>query len=301
MPTPVTTKRRPPGRSGKKTRLHLRKGNKIGAGLREVAVLQLDAAINGLRRGKVSAEAIHDARTYIKKLRAIIQIASPALPRPLKEQLDDCLKKTASRMGPMRDSEVRVQTFDLLLKETKSPPDQFSSLRTGFADVAKQQRLNGAKQIPRVLESLRHVRNSVPEWPMEALAPKDLRRRIKRTYRRGRTTLGLSISTKDPDDFHLWRKQVKQLWYQLRLTALHWPDKARDLISATGEIGHLAGIERDYTLLASTLSAGPRSKASLLLQEAIEKLLPDLRKKALEAGRDFYSKKPKEFVEDIAL
>lgn len=301
MPTPPSKKKQPMERSAKKTRLHLRKGKKIGPGLREIAALQLEAAINGLRGGKISPEAIHEARTYIKKLRAIIQLGSPALPLPIKEKLEDCLKKAASRMGPLRDSEVRVQTFDLLLQETNSSPDQFSSLRSGFADIAKQQRVNGAKQIPRVLQALRSVLHSLPDWPIDALGPKDLRRRIKRTYRRGRTTLDLWISTRDPDDFHLWRKQVKQLWYQLRLTALHWPDKAKDLISATGKIGHLAGVERDYTLLASALTTGPRSQASLLLQAAIAKLLPDIRKKAIEAGKVFYSKKPKDFVEEISF
>ena len=204
-------------------------------------------------------------------------------------------------MGPLRDSEVHLQTFDLLLRGITAPQEQFSALRSGFADIAKQQRINGNKQIPVILGLLRIVRNSIPEWPLDALRPRDLRRQIKRTYRRGRTTLELCISSQDPDDFHLWRKHVKQLWYQLRLTAHHWPDKARDLISATGEIGQLAGTERDYTLLASSLTTGPRSKASLLLQAEIAKLLPDLRKKALEAGKVFYFKKPKDFVADIAL
>ena len=204
-------------------------------------------------------------------------------------------------MGPLRDSEVRLQTLDLLLKNTKLPLDQFSSLRSRFTDIAKQQRINGEKQIPRVLGSLRGVRNSLPDWPLEALGPKDIRLRIKRTYRRGRISFGLCSSTRNPDDFHLWRKQVKQLWYQLRLTANYWPGKGKKIISATGEIGHLSGIERDHTLLATTLATGPRSKASLLLQEAIEELLPDLRKKAIKGGEILYSKKPKAFVEGLDL
>lgn len=301
MPISTSKEKKPTGRSGKKTRLHLRKGIKLGESLREVAALQLDAAMKRLKEEGVPPDAIHDARTYIKKLRAIVQIASSTLPPPFRKKLTNSLKKAASRMGPLRDSEVRLQTLDLLLKNTKAPLVQFSSLRSGLADVSKQERLSGPKQIPLVLGALRSVSDSLPDWPLDKLGPKDIRRRIRRTYRRGRITFDLCSSTRDPDDFHLWRKQVKQLWYQLRLTAPYWPREGKKLISAAGEIGHLAGVERDHTLLAATIAKGPQSRASLLIQEAIAELLPDLRKKAIKGGELLYSKKPKAFMEELGL
>lgn len=301
MPTSPSKKQTTTARSGQKTRLHLRKGRRPGQELKAVAALQLKAALDELKGNNVSPDPIHHARTYIKKVRSIIQIASPALPRALRGKLQGQLKQAACRMAPLRDSEVRLQTLDLLLKRFREPFGQFSAIRNGFADVARQQRVNGAKQIPRVIGFLRKTLASVPDWPMDELRPRDLHRRIKGTYRRGRTLLDLCRSTKDPEDFHRWRKQVKQLWYQLRITAPHWPGDARELIEASGEIGHYAGIERDYTLLAAELAKGPRSKASLILQETIARLLPDLRRKAISAGELLYARKPKAFVEDLRL
>jgi len=301
MRTPPPRKQESATKRGAKTRLHLRKGRKIGKELREVAALQLDAAIKELKRGKVSPESIHHARTYIKKLRAIIQLSSPVLPRHAMDRQQELLKKAASKMSRLRDADVGLQTLDLIIQESGAPVEQFSSLRGGIADVAKQHRANGSKQIPHVLGFLRTIRKSISAWPLDELSSKDIQRRIKRTYRRGRTSLDLCSSTKNPDDFHLWRKQVKQLWYQLRLTSLHWPDKAEKLIAATGEIGHLAGMERDCMLLAATLEKGPHSKSSGVLREKIAKRLPTLRSKAISAGELFYSKKPKAFVEDLDL
>lgn len=295
------------GKSGKKTaalakaRLHLLSGEGIGEGLRALASLQLEAAIAGLEGNNVSPEAIHMARTSIKKVRAILQLASPVMPRPLRDDLQEHLRRASSRMAQLRDSEVQLQTLDLLLVESHRAPDQFASLRGGLADVAKQRRINDVRQIPRVIASLEHVRKGVPEWPLDALGGKDLRRRIRRTYRRGRTTLDLCTATRDPDAFHIWRKLVKQLWYQLRITSPYWPGKAEDLIAATGKIGNLAGTERDHTLLALTLAAGPKSQESKLLQERIGKILPGLRKEALVEGETFYSPKPKAFVAELDL
>lgn len=285
----------------KKPRLELRRRESFGKGLRKLAELQLDAAMQELKGNNVSPDAVHNARTYIKKVRAIIQLASPSMPCPLRESLLAHLREASARTGPLRDSEVRVRTFDLLLEQGGFSPGEFTSLRNGLADVAKQRRINDVRQIPRVIRSLASVRNTLPEWPLDSLGSKDLRRRIRRTYRRGRTTLELCATTRTPDDFHRWRKLVKQLWYQLRITAPYWEGNCVELIAETGRIGELAGTERDYTMLRASLSEGPKSKGSALLQECISRVLPKLRKEAMDAGEHFYEPRPKAFMTGLDL
>ena len=287
-----TGKERRPG----KARLHLRHGKPFGPELRKVALLQIEAALKALHGNNVSPDPVHDARTYIKKLRAILQLVAPVMSKKQRELPISHLREAASRLGPLRDSEVRIRTLDSLLEKTGLPVDDYASLRAGLADVAKQRRHNDARRIPGVLASLRELRDISEAWPLDDLQGKDLKRRIRRSYRRGRTTLDLCSTTPDPDPFHLWRKQVKQLWYQLRITALFWKDEAADLIAATDKIGQLAGDERDLTLLRETLRLGPQGKATSLLIEKIDGLLPPLRRDAVEAGRSFYENRPKLFV-----
>lgn len=288
-------------KSSKKPRLELRRGGNFGKGLRQLAELQLDAAIQELKGNNVSPDAVHNARTYIKKVRAIIQLSSPSMDRPLREKLLGLLRDASARTGPLRDSEVQVGTFDLLMKQGGFAAGEFSSLRNGLADVAKQRRLNDARQIPRVVRALASVRDSLAECPLDTLDSKNLRRRIRRTYRRGRTALELCATTRDSEDFHLWRKLVKQLWYQLRITTPYWEGNGGELIAETRRIGELAGIERDYTMLGASLSAGPKTKGSALLQECISRVLPKLRKEATDAGEHFYEPRPKAFMTGLDL
>ena len=284
-----------------KPRLHFLKDKSFGKELRKIASLQLEAALHELKGNNVSPDAVHNARTYIKKVRSILQLAAPSLPHALREELLRQLGEAASRLGPLRDAEVHVQTIDHLLEQGDLPDEALIPLRAGFADVAKQRRINDARRIPKVIASLRSVRDSIPDWPLDDLGATDRHRRIRRTYRRGRTALDLCSTTDDPEEFHLWRKLVKQLWYQIRITAPYWPRKGEELIAASGRIGHLAGIERDYTLLAATLAKGPKSKASKLLQETISDLLPTQRRPAMKAGERFYAEKPKSFIRDLGL
>lgn len=290
-----------PRKSTKKPRLFLKRDEKISKGLRSVASLQIEAALWELKGNNVSPEPIHNARTYIKKVHSIVQLAAPALGRMRRESLMKQLQEASSRLAPLRDSEMQVQSLDLVIETAALPPEQFSSLRSGLADIAKQRRINDTRQIPLVMNFLRKVLKSIPEWPLDMLEGKGIRRRIRRTYRRGRTTLEVCQVSGNQALFHAWRKLVKQLGYQLQITAKFWPDSATDLIASVDRIGELAGRERDYSLLIQTMKQGPRTRSSEQLIAVMEELIPPLRKETLENGVLFYDLKPKFFIEPLDL
>ncbi len=288
-------------KSPKKPRFFLRRGEKIGKGLKTLATLQIEAALAELHGNNVSPGPVHHARLYIKKTRSIIQLAAPALGRVTRDHALELLHEAGSRLAPLRDSEVQVQTLDVILETTSLPAEQFSSLRNGLLDIAKQRRANDHRQIPRVIGFLEKVHKSIPDWPLHSLGSRDLRRRIRRTYRRGRTTLDVCSSGSDDELFHTWRKLTKHLGHQLLLTAKYWPNQAETLIAEVTKIGALAGRERDYTLLLQTMKSGPRNRSSEEIISLITSQLPSLRQQALEAGQRFYEAKPKLFIEPLDL
>lgn len=279
----------------------MRRGEKVHKGLKAIATLQLEAAIDELRGNNVSPGPVHNARISIKKVRSIIQLAAPALGRVRRENLLELLHEASIRLAPLRDSEAQVLSLDLALETAGMPAEQFASLRSGLADIAKQRRANDWRHVPRIREFLEKALKTVPSWPIEPLGGKDVRRRIRRTYRRGRTTLDLCLESQDLGLFHTWRKLVKQLGYQLQITQKFWPDSAADLIAQIESIGNLAGRERDYALLLQTMKHGPKNRTSEEASALIEGLMPSLHKKALEEGKSFYETKPKLFVETLDL
>lgn len=285
----------------RKPRLYLFRKECIDTGLQAIASLQLEWAIAGLKGNNVSPRAIHNTRTTIKKVRAIIELTAPCFTRGQRSDLTATLRDAASRIAPLRDSEVLLNTFDLLLEKTIEPPVYYASLRDGLVDQARQSRSNGSRQIPHVIRLLKRIHQSIPEWSLNKLTGQDLRRRIRRTYRRGRITLDHSATFGDEEKFHKWRKLVKLLWYQLRLTSRHWPDDAKALMLEIATIGESAGTERDLTLLSHWLEKGQKTPSSNLLQEALASLLPQLRKQAISAGNNFYQEKPRQFVSALDL
>ena len=285
----------------KKPRLHLRRNKPIGEELQMLARLHLEAALAQLTGNNVSPEPVHEARKAIKKVRAIIQLSSPALGSIHRKFVSDLLHNAMMRMGPLRDAEVQVQALDLLLETEGLMPEDFSSVRAGLGDIAKQRRVNDIRQIPRVSESLEEALRCVNKWLLDPLQGKDVTRRVRRSYRRGRSLLDLCQVNDDPETFHSFRKTVKQLWYSIRITSEFWPEQGADLIHELGLIGELAGKERDFTLLAKTIRQGPANKAAHHLIAMLDEELPKLRRATLTAALSFYEQKPKAFIEFLDL
>lgn len=288
-------------KKSKKPRFFLRRGEKINKGLKTLATLQIEAALAELHGNNVSPDPVHNTRVYIKKIRSIVQLAAPALGKTRRDYLTDLLHEAGSRLAPLRDSEVQVQSLDLVLETAGLPTEQFASLRNGLADIAKQRRMNDTRQVSRIMGFLEKVHKSIPDWPLDSLGARDLRRRIRRTYRRGRTTIDVCGSVGDQELFHTWRKLTKHLGYQLRLTSKYWPDDAEPLIASVTKIGELAGRERDYALLLQTLKNGPRNRSSEEAIAIVTALLPSLHQQAIEEGVRFYELKPKVFIEPLDL
>ena len=284
-----------------KPRFHVRRGESIGKELKVIAQLQLSSALIGLSGNNVSPEPVHETRTAIKKVRAVIQLASPALGSVRRNLIAELLHEAAMRLAPLRDSEVQVQTLDHILEADGLTPEDFYSLRSGLADIAKQRRVNDVRQIPRVRGFLEEGLRAVDSWPLEPLQGKDVHRRVRRIYRRGRSLLELCQISDDADEFHAFRKTVKQLWYSIRITSRFWPEEGADLIQELGLMGELAGKERDFTLLSGTLRQGPANKASQSLITMLEEELPKLRQATLTSATAFYEQRPKSFVEHLDL
>lgn len=281
--------------------LHLRRNENIAKGLVRLAILQLSAASKLLQARGISAEAVHDARTFGKKTRALLQLCSPCLPKSEKERLSDSISSASRRLSGIRDADVLLETLDGILSLHPEPDAPgLHSLRRGMADVARQRRANDGKLLPGTLALLHRALKSLASAEFGPMDGKQLLRRVQRTYRRGRLMLDACSGGNDPEMFHSWRKLVKQLWYQLRITSRRWPSHAEGLIRISGEIGELAGRERDLSLLEVFLETGIRSREALGIRRIIRKERERLRKKALDLGSTLYARRPRDFIGEMS-
>ena len=104
---------------------------------------------------------------------------------------------------------------------------------------------------------------------------------------------------------HKWRKEVKQLWYQLRLLTPLNRVVLEKIAGDARSLGQLLGCEHDYAFLWQRFNE--KQPEAVLERERIdlEKLIRQrgrrLQRNATELGRRFYAEPPKAFAKRIAI
>jgi hypothetical protein len=108
-----------------------------------------------------------------------------------------------------------------------------------------------------------------------------------------------------PENFHAWRKRVKDIWYQLRILQPLNRVVLEEIAHDADVLGELLGREHDLDFLLARLEkeSGDETLADELaqLQRLIGKRCRRLRRDALELGRRFYAEPPKAFAKRISI
>jgi CHAD domain-containing protein len=218
------------GRSGHRDRdgrFALIEGERLGAGLRRIALGQLDIAIemlDGSKRGLSPEQRVHEARKALKRLRALLRLVQDELGDVTYEREHELLRRCGTRLAKARDAEVLLATLDGLIERKPKQLGarggvqrlraRLQSERDGAAALALADSATQAG----VLGDLRAMRVRVSTWELadeagiEAIEPaltrlySKGRRRMRRAKRaRGDRARGRKL--------HEWRKRVKDLRY----------------------------------------------------------------------------------------
>jgi CHAD domain-containing protein len=186
-------------------------------------------------------------------------------------------------------NKLKARTFDLIRRELlarKEHAEKDGNIQEVLADIAA---------------SLRAANKRVKAWPLQtdgfpAIAPG-----LRQTFRRGRRALTRVQDCPRPENYHEWRKRVKDHWYHVRLLEDLWTDIMRAYEKSLDDVQNWLGDDHNLVLLREQIVAEPNSygsdkEISLFLKLA-EKYQKELRDSACSLGkRVYYEEKPREFV-----
>jgi CHAD domain-containing protein len=277
-------------------------------GLKRVFREQIESALELCRHpAKQRGITVHEVRKHLKKLRAAMRLAVPAVGKNRHTREDRCVRKIGRLVSDLRDAQVRLQTLIQLRDDTaKGPEDspfprieellslERESFSAAFAGWQKQ-----------AIPQLERVEARLLNWPLGDLTWKQVCGAVAKIYKRGQRGLAKTIGEPDPENFHAWRKRVKDLWYQFRilqpLNRVVLTEMARD----AEVLGELLGREHDLNFLWDRLETEKGDEALcdelVQLEKLIRKRGKRLRTNALELGRRFYAEPAKAFGKRISI
>ena len=277
-------------------------------GLKRVFREQIESAFHLCQHpAKQRGVTVHEVRKHLKKLRAAMRLAVGQVGKNCWAREDRCVRKIGRLVSDLRDAQVRLQTFIQLRDQAAKHPEHELFPRTEELLLLERDSFSAAfagwqKQ---AIPQLERMKARLMKWPLDGLTWKQICNAVGKIYKRGQRALAKTIADPEPENFHAWRKRVKDLWYQLRilqpLNGVVLTEMARD----AEVLGELLGSEHDLDFLLARLEkeSGDEALAKELVQlrRLIGKRCRRLRRDALELGRRFYAEPAKAFAKRISI
>ena len=274
-------------------------------GVKRIALEQIDKALElttaGSKAGENLDKAIHDTRVSCKKLRGLLRL--------VRFELDDETFKTENvycrdanrRLSSVRDTAALVETVDKLIERfaDQLAEPAFQTMRKSLTRSRNKAQFNKKKALAEVKKTLTEARQRVDKWPLENDNFSALSKGLKRTYKQGRLGLATAFEQQSVENFHEWRKQVKYLWYHMRLLQPLWPALLQQLADEIKLLSDYLNADHDLAMLREWVLEQPRNADDLTEIEALMALI-DQRRGELQVlaqllGTRLYVEQPEVF------
>jgi CHAD domain-containing protein len=266
--------------------------------VRRLCCERLTDAIEPLNRS-ARFEAVHDIRKEIKKLRAVLRLVRAGIGKDAYEGHTNALRKAADRLTALRDAEVKLGAFDDLVKQSERNGRSFLKIKAALRKNCRteEDRVFKGGSIASVKGILCHEKDEMNGLKIKSKGWKAIAPGLKKIYGRGREAFEAAERESSPENFHQWRKRVKDLGHQLRLLCPAHPRKFRARTNDLDKLGELLGDEHDLFMLKQFVANKfGHAPGTSVFRKLISARQEELRYTALKLGRRFYPKKPGRFA-----
>ena len=223
----------------------------VRKGFRRIAREQIDLIVRELGMAVVPATSVHAGRKALKRLRALIRCAAPALGGKAARKHDGALRDIARLLSHRRDADVSLATLRKL--EAHFGGEASSGLAPLRAVLEET-----SAAAPDALDAplLDDIRNRL-ESESKRLKQAKLKGRgiapyisgIAKTYRDGVKARKAAYRAPSDETFHELRKAVQAHWRHMSLLSRSWPDAYSARIALARELSQLLGDDHDLAML----------------------------------------------------
>ena len=246
--------------------------------------------------------AVHESRKSVKKVRAVAAFLTQAggkLPRKDRKRL----KSAARALAGVRDSTAIIDTFDRVRRRypKQLPEHTYGILRRGLvrARDRSEARAQHDGVVADAAEGLEKTRQSAKEWPSASITRSGLIAILTASYRRSRHAMKRARVTGQSATLHRWRKELKTLWYQLRLARPLMTGVA-PLIADLKRLETALGDDHNLVVLGAMLRGcrdlRPMRREMRQVDRLAKRMRQPLRRRAFALGRRLHVRKPAAFA-----
>jgi CHAD domain-containing protein len=278
----------------------------VPAGIKRIASEQVNEALAKLTDTDDDLDrAVHDVRTCLKKLRAVLRLVRNEIGEKLYKRENALYRDVGRRLSSVRESAVKLKTLDKLVKHCRDQHilDAVAGERERLTGEYRAAVQNTVGELPmtEVTTTLQEARSHVDIWPIERDDFSALHGGLRRVYKRGRNQLADARAIPSNENLHEWRKHVKYLWYHMRVLRPYWSNMLGELASSLHSLSDTLGDDHDLAELRRVLLGSLHaSGVPHVLTSLIDQRRAELQIAAWSLGQRVYAEKPATFVDRVA-
>lgn len=273
------------------------------SGLLRVVDVLTDSAADSLSHESQNGEQdIHQVRTTIKRLRALLRLIRPTVDAAFFNRENARLRTAAGLLSFARDAEVARETLKTLLVSNQSDQDAVRSMLSGFESNVELP--NDAEQtVAEVKRRLEQTRRNFQRLKLDGSEREILERGLRAVYRQGRNRMKDAIELGEDNAFHRWRIRAKNLYYEIEFLESIWPNRLHGLISRLSKLQDEIGLDHDAAVLRAWLKKTPENFGGTETVQRVVGCLDSqtqkLRKRVVPLGQKIWGEKPRRFARQV--
>lgn len=271
---------------------------------------ELAFAMEALQTAEDPHEGIHDVRKSLKKVRAILRLARSGFLPAIFRQANETCRDNGRLLSDLRDATALIETLDKLREVHPDwiSADSHSEIRTSL-EAQRAELFRQVIEVNRtdhlVLENLATFSHTLKTWEIAGLSfAQILKDGLFTAYRSGSKRFRKAYAFPTEENFHEWRKRVKDLWYHIQLLQACWPAMMIPFGEELHQLSGLLGDEHDLhvfhgKIASHTIQLKSHEGAELSLPTILEQAGNRLRNEAFPLAQKIYGEKPRSFVNRI--
>jgi CHAD domain-containing protein len=281
----------------------LRAGEPVAQEVSRLAGMQLELAARKLRGVSIKwdDETVHAARRHIKKGRALARLVRKAL-GPQYQPTNERLRRIARMLAPLTDSEAVLGTLARMRKlyGVAFPGPTYRAVRSTLLRRKRRvaQRTRSERILQHAARLLRDEAAVVRGWNLDESGLRAIAPGVQRAYRRARTGTVRAIDCPILNNFHTWRRRVKDLWLQVRLLEERCNGELADTEAQLEQLDEVLGEYHNIGVLqhvVTTEAPDSRKEAANFLR-LLRRYQCRLRQEAFALASQVFEDSPRQFT-----
>lgn len=242
-------------------RFELRDG--IASSFGRIVAEQIDRVLSELQSGDGKPTAIHESRKSLKRVRALLRLARPAIGEQAFKSENARFREIGALFSNDRDRHVLLETARgtaaIMGARHKKP---FAAITSELSTAPAPPEFDTKDAAKQAVASLKSARRDVTKLAFSPNSFEALQSGLERSYRIGRRQLRAAYAAPSDEAFHDLRKAVQQHWRHMQVLQRAWPDLFIARLAAARRLSQILGDDHDLAVFVAHLQQSRAAAAA---------------------------------------